>query len=980
MMLSIEDFAGFFDEVYGYAPFPWQQRLLTRIAANGEWPRVLDLPTGSGKTAAIDVAVFHLALQAEYGEARRAPVRIAFVVDRRLVVDDAYGRAQRLERALSSPQGPITESMANRLSALSGDGRPLVVRRLRGGIPREDDWARTPSQPTVLCSTVDQIGSRLLFRGYGVSDSMKPVHAGLIGSDCLILLDEAHLANPLRQTLEWVRTYRSKNWRESPNAGPWGTALLTATLGEALSDKFQLEDVDREHPVLKKRLEASKRVRLVSTPRQKPAAASAAAADEEHAEREDLSSRVIAITTQVQHAFSHFKEAVHGARYPAIGVVVNRVARARAVLNRLREDFGEQIETGAISEPVLMIGPARPVERDGLVDRLEPIRTRTWGDSEERSLDRALILVSTQCIEAGVDIDLDALITEAAPLDCLRQRFGRLNRAGRNIVSYSAIVASRQDIAARTDDPVYGTAIKPAWDCLLDASMKEGRDQFVEFGVSESKVTMCEEALAHKEDAPILLPAHLDLLTQTSPVPAADPEVGLYLHGTSRKPDSISLIWRAAVNEQESRAEDMRRLLMLVPPRSLESIELPLWAVRRWLEGDRRSAEDIPDVSSREPDRAARNGRRVFRWRGDDETSRWVDPADLRPGDTVIVPTAYGGVDEFGWKPTSTTPAEDVARAASRPFAGHRFAVRIAPGLIGALSDTALADTLAGAASLHWQDLRDALLRIDLPPDVKDDLDSLDTANRPESIRAYMDLYGTDDGRARGIVFVAPFGIRDGGTDEDGRPNSTEDDTSGSIYGLSLSLRQHSADVERKAEIFARAAGLRASLVTDLKVAGYLHDAGKADNRFQAWLHYGDPLGADPDDEESILAKSPRPLPRRARTQSGLPEHWRHEALSVRLARNHERLKEAKDPELVLWLVGSHHGFGRPFFPHHDPMEIAPDVGPQSLAFDWKTLDWPSLFERLKARYGVWELARLEAILRLADHRASEDRIRRTEE
>src|SRR5690349_6981459 len=203
--LVASDFDGYFAAVHGHAPFPWQARLVAQVDAEGRWPPLLDLPPGSGKTAAIDVAVFHLALEAARPrDQRRAPTRIVMVVDRRTVVDQAFERAKTISRALEAAEDGVLRTVRDRLCSLTGTDRPLAHAQLRGGMPRDDAWARRPDQPLVAVSTVDQVGSRLLFRGYGVSDTMRPIHAGLLGNDTLFLLDEVHLSRPFLQTLEAV--------------------------------------------------------------------------------------------------------------------------------------------------------------------------------------------------------------------------------------------------------------------------------------------------------------------------------------------------------------------------------------------------------------------------------------------------------------------------------------------------------------------------------------------------------------------------------------------------------------------------------------------------------------------------------------------------------------------------------------------------------------------------------------------------------
>ena len=200
----------------------WQHK---RFPAS--WPGAIDLPTGSGKTACIDIAIFALACQASRPVAdRSAPRRLFFCVNRRVIVDEAYTRAKRIaEMIWQAESGKLADKptlcqVAKALRTVGGttndhDLPPIDVLELRGGIYRDNRWARSITQPTVVCTTLDQLGSRLLFRGYGVSPNAAPIQAALIAYDSLVLLDEAHISEPFRQTLDHVNGYLDpKKWAE----------------------------------------------------------------------------------------------------------------------------------------------------------------------------------------------------------------------------------------------------------------------------------------------------------------------------------------------------------------------------------------------------------------------------------------------------------------------------------------------------------------------------------------------------------------------------------------------------------------------------------------------------------------------------------------------------------------------------------------------------------------------------------------------
>ena len=109
------------DEGHGPDPFPWQRRLVNHVAETGEWPALLDLPTGSGKTATLDAAVFLLALRDDQ------PRRVVFVVDRRIVVHQTAQRAEQIAKRLQEARGGVLFNVAQRLRDLANLG--LTQRR-----------------------------------------------------------------------------------------------------------------------------------------------------------------------------------------------------------------------------------------------------------------------------------------------------------------------------------------------------------------------------------------------------------------------------------------------------------------------------------------------------------------------------------------------------------------------------------------------------------------------------------------------------------------------------------------------------------------------------------------------------------------------------------------------------------------------------------------------------------------------------------
>jgi CRISPR-associated endonuclease/helicase Cas3 len=360
----------------GNRPFPWQRALYERFIAS-DFPKACDLPTGLGKTSVI--ALWLLAL----AKNPKLPRRLVYVVNRRTVVDQSTAEAERLRTRLLEPEARPLHDALDALAAVPAK-HPLAISTLRGEFADNGAWRRDPSRPAIIVGTVDMIGSRLLFNGYGCGFRSRPLHAGFLGQDALLVHDEAHLEPAFQSLLTAV----ADEQRRCNEPRPLKVLALSAT--GRMEPDFTLGEEDFHHEIVNKRLCARKGLQLhvVDDRKELPERIAIKAAE--------LDGKVVVFLSSVDHA-----------------------EKCAQVLRKTKKHC-----------VATLTGTMRGAERDKLVE--DPVFARFLPRPEVgvRLQEGTVFLVATSAGEVGIDLSADHFVSDLPPFDALAQRLGRVNRYG----------------------------------------------------------------------------------------------------------------------------------------------------------------------------------------------------------------------------------------------------------------------------------------------------------------------------------------------------------------------------------------------------------------------------------------------------------------------------------------------------------------------------------------------------------------------
>lgn len=921
--ITREEFGDFFAALNGgHRPFSWQEEVLDHICEHGVWPERINAPTGSGKSSVVDIHLFANALAA-VGAAPRVPRRLCVTVGRRALVDSQVDRARekildRMEKALTNESGEpdilrrVVEALQSFQTRNDKDGNdPFEVGHIRGELSNRALPVTDISACAIIAATPDMYGSRALFRGYGSTKAARPRETALLTMDTVMVLDEAHMNRQLLHTTQRIAQLQK---READLGVPTlqvveTTATPSTEDSESTTLGVDIEALDKPNDEeLRDRVYSHKE--LVLHPIDKW--------DGKPGNPATVNAAVDAIMERLAH-----REAGESSKKAyTVGCIVNHVRTAIAIKEALvKNKVLEKAE-----EVQLLVGRMRPSDLEKLQNKHSKLFT-TEGDKSVK------VVVATQTLEVGIDVDFADLVTELAPASSLAQRFGRVNRLGRRTDSKVVVIEPASSDLVKKDAPPYKAVdLSNAYAWLEALNGAENPSVNPATMVKNPPVQSSPERLLYQR------PEWPDLLefSRTDENPYDEPDLDLWLHDSLDAETAMGgVIVRDNLPSNTSAAMEILKTSYFAPS-DRETFPANLKILQEIL--------DYQDEHGVKPRKFLYRQGEISLWQDADHGEE--NSQSLAPGDVLILDTD------------------------SVPFTNQRIAV----------------------TQRELPSTKDKLEAVPFPNDTKLYVyeKCADREERfreylglsPEEVAELLDTQGTDGKKMR-IASELSTEAEDGQeiiswyavvTDEE----SVEDSDIAQELAPTdpVLLDDHQNDVAERTRQLAENLGLAPEFSEALELAAKYHDEGKRDLRFQQML------GADPDAD--ALAKSGhRSVAEayRARSRSALPRGWRHEQLSaLMVAASPEKVGEHRD--LVLRIIGCSHGHGRFSFAHDAGFLLKEGYLPEGT--DYEALKeqatrlfnvgyWDNLMEQTSRTYGPYATAYLEAVERAADAQISRE-------
>lgn len=362
-----DTFAAFFERATGLPPHAYQQR----VVASGRLPELIEIPPGYGKTAAIGLGWLWLRVFHPQAAVRAStPRRLVYALPFRSITTQVGAE--------------ITRWLAN----LRIDDEVQLHVIMGGSTHRAKPWREQPEAVSIIVGTIDLLTSKGLMRAYGTPRNAFPMDAALVWNDAQVVVDEVQAARATTITMRQIDAFR-----RGKTVGGAGLTCMSATVPRDLIDT-----VDNPFPAVERIISLGDGDDVGELATRRAASKTVRGLDLAPGD-----ARAIATAAQAEHRAGTLTL-----------VIVNTVALAcdiHAAILRLKPD----------AEVLLLHSRFRPGDRQRTLDTLTGASQPSAGR----------IVVSTQVVEAGMDLDAATLLTEVAPWPSLIQRSGRCNRAGR---------------------------------------------------------------------------------------------------------------------------------------------------------------------------------------------------------------------------------------------------------------------------------------------------------------------------------------------------------------------------------------------------------------------------------------------------------------------------------------------------------------------------------------------------------------------